>query len=116
MYPLNTYSDRDRKQAHHIPTAIDLALSAVDLTTDESLDALLTDEYAMLAMLYLEEKDALKANEYGRKAWALLGNLGYLGPQGGVGEYSLKTLLAGIEKMGGKGRTWKDVEREKGRR
>jgi hypothetical protein len=69
----------------------------------------LTDEYAMLAMLWLEKGDRGKAHKYGKMAWRLLGDLGYLGVGEEVPRFSLDKLLKNIGGMGGdgKGKMWK---------
>ena len=68
---------------------------------------MLTDSYAMLAMLHLEKGDRAKAEEYGRKTQQLLGDLGFLG----VGEeretWSLEMMLENIGGLGGMGSKWK---------
>lgn len=68
---------------------------------------MLTDSYAMLAMLWLEKGHREKAEVYGRKTQQLLGDLGFLG----VGEeketWRLETLLSNIGALGGKGKPWR---------
>ncbi|KAH7406388.1 hypothetical protein DE146DRAFT_629722 [Phaeosphaeria sp. MPI-PUGE-AT-0046c] len=88
--------------------AIATALEVVELVNDEGgLESLLTDEYAMLAMLYKSKGDRREADKWGRKAWALLGDLGYLGVESGMEGYELETLVEGIGGLGGKGKGWR---------
>lgn len=89
-------------------TAISTALETVELIHDEGgLESLLTDEYAMLAMLYKAKGNRGEADRWGRKAWALLGDLGYLGVEGGFEGYDLETLVEGIGGLGGEGKGWR---------
>lgn len=89
-------------------SAISTALETVELINDEGgLESLLTDEYAMLAMLYKAKGDEREADKWGRRAWALLGDLGYLGVEGGMEGYDLETLVEGIGGLGGKGKGWR---------
>lgn len=93
--------------AGQISQAIDLAMESVEMILDEGdLESLLTDEYAMLAMLWLEKGDREKAEMWGRKAWKLLGDLGYLGNGAEENEekFSLEVLLEGIGGLGGNGK------------
>lgn len=73
---------------------------------------MLTDSYAMLAMLYREIADRAKAEEYGLKALELLGNLGFLG----VGEerdaWTLEMLMRNMEGFGGVGSRWGKGKRQ----
>lgn len=89
-----------------ITEAIDLARESVDMIIDEGgLESMLTDEYAMLAMLWLSKGDRETAEMWGRKAWDLLGDLGYLGVgEEGKGKFKLETLLEGIGGLGGDGK------------
>jgi hypothetical protein len=55
--------------------------------------------------LYLEKGDRETAEVWGRKAWRMLGDLGYLGvgEEQWVGKFSLEVLLEGIGGLGGDG-------------
>jgi hypothetical protein len=68
---------------------------------------MLTDEYAMLAMLWLEKGNKEKAEMYGKKTHRLLADLGFLG----IGEeketWSLEMLLENIGGLGAMGEVWK---------
>lgn len=70
---------------------------------------LLSDSYAMLAMLWLEKGDRAKAEEYGEKTRQLLGDLGFLGVGEEKESWRLETLLNNIGSMGGdgQGRPWR---------
>ena len=68
---------------------------------------MLTDEYAMLAMLWLEKKDRAKADEYGKKTHKLLSDLGFLGIGQEREAWNLETLLRNIGGLGGMGQVWK---------
>lgn len=88
--------------------AIQTALETIELINDEGgLESLLTDEYAMLAMLYKAKGDRREADKWGRRAWGLLGDLGYLGVEGVFEKYDLETLVEGIGGLGGKGKGWR---------
>jgi hypothetical protein len=99
----------DLARAGNVQQAVDLALETVDMIKDEGLESMLTDEYAMLAMLYLEMGDREEAEMWGRRAWGLLGRLGYLGvSEDGedMDGYTLEVLLEGIGGLGGDGGGW----------
>jgi hypothetical protein len=89
-----------------IEQAIALAEESGGMIQDEGMESMLTDEYAMLAMLFLEKEDRETAEVWGRKAWRMLGDLGYLGvgEEEWVGKFSLEVLLEGIGGLGGDGR------------
>jgi hypothetical protein len=80
-----------------IKEAIALAKDSVELLRDEGLDMLLADEYAMLAMLWLEKGDEKEADVWGRRAWSLLTELKYVS-----GAYGLGKVIAGIGRLGGR--------------
>jgi hypothetical protein len=88
-----------------IERAIALAKESVGMIQDEGMESMLTDEYAMLAMLFLEKEDRETAEVWGRKAWRMLGDLGYLGvgEEQWVEKFSLEVLLEGIGGLGGDG-------------
>jgi hypothetical protein len=88
-----------------IEQAIALAEESGGMIQDEGMESMLTDEYAMLAMLYLEKGDRETAKVWGRKAWRVLGDLGYLGvgDDEWVGNFSLEVLFEGIGGLGGDG-------------
>jgi len=92
---------------YKLDEAIALAEESVELIKDEGVWSMLTDEYAMLAMLWLEKGDKEKAEAYGEKTHRLLSNLGFLG----IGEdreaWKLETLLKNIGGLGGMGQLWK---------
>ncbi|KAF2822702.1 SET domain-containing protein [Ophiobolus disseminans] len=90
-------------ESGNIDEAIALAHEATHLIADEQIHPMLTDEYSMLAMLYLEKGDRAQAEVYGRKAWSLLGDLGFLGTGDSMGEFTLDRLLGGIGGLGGDG-------------
>lgn len=95
-------------QAYKIDEAINLARESIDMIQEEGgLHSLLTDEYAMLAMLHLEKGDRQKAEVYGELAWDLLGKLGYLGVGKEKEKFGLETLLRSMGKIGGEGKGWK---------
>lgn len=73
------------------------------MIVDEDIHPMLTDEYSMLAMLYMEKGDRKKATEYGEKAWQLLADLGFLGVGVEQPRFSLERLLGNIGGMGGDG-------------
>ena len=77
---------------------------------DEDIHPMLTDSYTMLAMLYMETGETQKAEVYGKKAWQLLADLGFLG----VGEeqpgFTLERLLGNIGGLGGDGGKWRRRE------
>lgn len=64
---------------------------------------MLTDEYSMLAMLYNSRGDTKKAEEYGRMAWDLLADLGFLGVGEEMPRFTLERLLGNIGGLGGEG-------------
>jgi tetratricopeptide (TPR) repeat protein len=80
-----------------IKEAIALAEESVELLEDEGLEMLLADEYAMLAMLWIEMGDTGEADIWGRRAWSLLRELKYVS-----GEYRLGKVMAGIGELGGR--------------
>ncbi|KAH7066402.1 hypothetical protein BKA63DRAFT_585461 [Paraphoma chrysanthemicola] len=92
-------------ESYDLPAAIALAHETIQMIIEEDVYPMLTDEYAMLAMLYLEHGDRKSAEKYGRLAWGLLGDLGFLG----VGEekdrqkFTLERLLGNMGKLGGDG-------------
>jgi hypothetical protein len=94
-------------KAYKLDEAIVLAEESVELIKEEGVWSMLTDEYAMLAMLWLEKGDREKAEAYGEKTHRLLSDLGFLG----IGEYreawKLETLLKNIGGLGGMGQVWK---------
>ncbi|KAI4622784.1 uncharacterized protein J4E87_005877 [Alternaria ethzedia] len=94
-------------KAYKLDEAIALAEESVELIKDEGVWSMLTDEYAMLAMLWLEKGDKEKAEAYGEKTHRLLSDLGFLG----IGEdreaWKLETLLKNIGGLGGMGQLWK---------
>ncbi|OAL45774.1 SET domain-containing protein [Pyrenochaeta sp. DS3sAY3a] len=93
--------------AYKLSEAITLAEEIVALILEEDIHPLLSDSYAMLAMLWLEKGDREKAEMYGEMTKRLLGDLGFLG----VGEereaWSLETLLGNMGAMGGEGKPWR---------
>ncbi|KAI4683717.1 uncharacterized protein J4E88_004894 [Alternaria novae-zelandiae] len=94
-------------KAYKLDEAIVLAEESVELIKEEGVWSMLTDEYAMLAMLWLEKGDKEKAEAYGEKTHRLLSDLGFLG----IGEdreaWKLETLLKNIGGLGGIGQLWK---------
>lgn len=74
------------------------------MVKDEDIQPMLTDEYAMLAMLYLSKGDRKTAEKYGEMAWRLLENLGFLGEGEKKEGFGLERLLEGIGGLGGDGR------------
>jgi Tfp pilus assembly protein PilF len=96
-------------QSYRLADAIALTHESIDMILDEDIYPMLTDEYAMLAMLYLEAGERENAERYGRLAWQLLADLGFLG----VGEerpvFSLEKLLGNMGRLGGEGKAglWK---------
>ncbi|KAI4650673.1 hypothetical protein J4E93_003030 [Alternaria ventricosa] len=94
-------------KAYKLDEAIVLAEESVELIKEEGVWSMLTDEYAMLAMLWLEKGDGEKAEAYGEKTHRLLSDLGFLG----IGEereaWKLETLLKNIGGLGGMGQLWK---------
>lgn len=92
---------------YKIDEAIQLAEESVDMIMEEDIYPMLTDEYAMLAMLYLEKGDRKTAEKYGRKAWGLLADLGFLGVGEEQPKFTLDRLLGNIGGMGGDGMKWR---------
>ncbi|KAL1798239.1 hypothetical protein ACET3X_002276 [Alternaria dauci] len=94
-------------QEYKLAEAIALAEESVDMIEEEGIWSMLTDEYAMLAMLWLEKGDKEKAEVYGKKTHRLLADLGFLG----IGEerdaWDLETLLKNIGGLSGMGEMWK---------
>ena len=94
-------------QDYKLDEAISLAEESVEMIKEEGIWSMLTDEYAMLAMLWLEKGDREKAEVYGEKTHRLLADLGFLG----IGEeretWKLETLLKNIGGLGGMGQGWK---------
>lgn len=94
-------------QDYKLDEAISLAEESVEMIKEEGIWSMLTDEYAMLAMLWLEKGDREKAEVYGKKTHRLLADLGFLG----IGEereaWKLETLLKNIGGLGGMGQGWK---------
>jgi hypothetical protein len=94
-------------QAYKLDEAIALAEESVELIREEGIWSMLTDEYAMLAMLWLEKGEREKAEVYGEMTYRLLSDLGFLG----IGEdreaWKLETLLKNIGGLGGMGQVWK---------
>ncbi|KAH7092412.1 hypothetical protein FB567DRAFT_614340 [Paraphoma chrysanthemicola] len=101
-------------ESYDLPAAIALTHESIQMIIEEEVYPMLTDEYAMLAMLYLEHGDRKSAEKYGKLAWGLLGDLGFLG----VGEekdrqtFTLERLLGNMGKLGGDGSggKWKKGE------
>jgi len=73
---------------------------------------MLTDSYTMLAMLYMETGETQKAEEYGKKAWQLLADLGFLGVGEEQPRFTLERLLGNIGGLGGDGDAGKWRRRE----
>jgi hypothetical protein len=94
-------------QAYKLDEAIALAEECVDMIKEEKLYSMLTDEYAMLAMLWLEKGDHDKAEMYGEMTRQLLADLGYLGIGKEKETWSLDMLLKSIGGLGGMGKEWK---------
>ncbi|KAF7674584.1 hypothetical protein GT037_007344 [Alternaria burnsii] len=94
-------------QEYKLTEAISLAEESVEMIKEEGIWPMLTDEYAMLAMLWLEKGEKGKAEMYGKKTHRLLADLGFLG----IGEereaWNLETLLTNIGGLGGMGEAWK---------
>lgn len=94
-------------QEYKLTEAISLAEESVEMIKEEGIWSMLTDEYAMLAMLWLEKGDKGRAETYGKKTHRLLADLGFLG----IGEereaWNLETLLTNIGGLGGMGEAWK---------
>ncbi|CAN9165956.1 unnamed protein product [Alternaria alternata] len=94
-------------QEYKLTEAISLAEESVEMIKEEGIWSMLTDEYAMLAMLWLEKGDKGRAEMYGKKTHRLLADLGFLG----IGEereaWNLETLLTNIGGLGGMGEAWK---------
>jgi hypothetical protein len=92
-----------------IDQAISLARESVGLIGDEGVESMWTDEYAMLAMLYLEKGDRDEAEKWGRLAWDMLVDMGHVNVDM-RDKFELDTLLENIGGLGGdgKGKEWKD--------
>ncbi|KAF1830291.1 SET domain-containing protein [Decorospora gaudefroyi] len=94
-------------EAYDLDAAIALGEESVEMIKEEQNWSLLTDEYAMLAMLWLEKGDRETAEKYGKMTHRLLADLGFLG----VGEeresWRLEQVLESIGGLGGKGVSWK---------
>lgn len=99
-------------QEYRLTEAISLAEESVEMIKEEGIWSMLTDEYAMLAMLWLEKADKGKADKgkaemYGKKTHRLLADLGFLGRGEEREAWSLETLLTDIGGLGGMGEAWK---------
>ncbi|KAG9194295.1 hypothetical protein G6011_04330 [Alternaria panax] len=94
-------------QEYKLDEAISLAEESVQMIKEEGIWSMLTDEYAILAMLWLEKGNEEKADIYGKQTHRLLADLGFLG----IGEereaWKLETLLNNLGGMGGMGEAWK---------
>lgn len=94
-------------QAYKLDEAIQLAEESVEMIREEDIWPMLTDEYAMLAMLWLEKNHKQKAEYYGEKTHRLLADLGFLGTGEEREAWKLETLLQNIGGLGGMGQSWK---------
>jgi hypothetical protein len=94
-------------QDYKLDEAISLAEESVEMIKEEGIWSMLTDEYAMLAMLWLEKGDRAKAEVYGEMTHRLLADLGFLGVGGERETWSLEMLLRNIGGLGGMGQAWK---------
>lgn len=94
-------------QNYKLDEAIALAEESVSMIQEEDIQPMLTDEYAMLAMLWLEKGNKARAEEYGRKSHQLLGDLGFLGVGKDREAWSLEAVLRNIGGLGGMGKAWK---------
>jgi hypothetical protein len=94
-------------QEYKLTEAISLAEESVEMIKEEGIWSMLTDEYAMLAMLWLEKGDKGRAETYGKKTHRLLADLGFLGRGEEREAWNLETLLTNIGGLGGMGEAWK---------
>lgn len=79
--------------------AIRIGEEIVELIKEEGLTSMLTDEYVVLARLYLIRGDKETAEEYAELAVEILSNLGFLGTEDPA-EWGLERLLGAFSDRG----------------
>ncbi|KAF2729074.1 SET domain-containing protein [Polyplosphaeria fusca] len=73
--------------------AIGLAIEGIQMIKDEGLEHFLTDQYALLAKLWMLAGERKKAEAWARKSWDMLAGMGYLGNEDEQEMWDMETFL-----------------------